>query len=181
MFQPPLNPEPLIDPVLISIAALIVAIASAAFTGLNLLRQFIQDRKNEGKLSASVVLQMQWQDEFGGSPEARDDYVLTATWPKGTQPTFLIHAVNTGHRPVLINGAYARFGFPFFRKTELGSYITKPRVEEAEQSWIYASTPPALHRVKSLVVYSSNGRWTVDRPSVKKALELAAKIAARDS
>lgn len=88
MFQSPLNPQPIVDPVLISIAALAVAIASAIFTGLNLLRQFLQDRKNKGKLSTSVVLRMQWQDGAGGSPEARDEELLTAEWPNGTEPEF---------------------------------------------------------------------------------------------
>ena len=104
MLQTPLNPQPIVDPVLISLAALIVAIASAVFTGVNLLRQFLQDKKNKGKLSASVVLRMQWQNGYGGSPEARDDELLTAQWPADTQPTFLIHAVNIGHRHVFIKG-----------------------------------------------------------------------------
>jgi hypothetical protein len=176
MLQGPLNPEPLVDPVVISLAALIVAIVSAVFTGGNLLRQFLQDRKDKGKLSASVVLRLQWQDEYGGSPEARDEQVLTAKFPTGTLPTFLIHAVNIGHRPVFIRGVYARFGLPFFHRTDLGGYPTNQKVDEAGQAWIYTKTPPDLQRITTLVVCSANGKWTVDRRSLKKALTLAASL-----
>ena len=67
-------------------------------------------------------------------------------------------------------------GFPFFEKLELSVNILKPRLDEAEATWIYAELPRDVFSVRRLVVYSAMDSWAANKRSLRRSLAILREV-----